>query len=585
MRLIFTTFLVLLHCLPLQPATAQRNREPAPPTQDFALIRGLVIAGSPKYDGASAFFVQNGRFTAVGEDAEILALTSPETHIIDAEGKLILPGFIDGHTHLMMGKNLLLGVNLTGLASKSEWLELIKHKVANLPEEAWLIGGNWDHTLGDGILPTKEELDSVTGDHPAILWDIDHHSAWANTAALRAANINAETIPPPGGKIELNAQGQPSGILLEGAGFLVEASMPKESEERQKQGLLAAMKVANSHGITTVHDMSGFPSEQNINLSFAELAATGRSTVRVWEGLLLPTDPGDLVAAAQNRDHYKKRLRETNIELKKGPLFELGYVKYVMDGVLSTRTALLSETYSDVPTNTSPFMSIEALSQLTRQANEAGFSVATHAVGDAAVSRVLDAYAKAGTKPTNPNRIEHIELINAKDIPRLEALNVVASMQPYHLACCGEKYVRARVGADRIHQSYRWKTLLHHNVDLVLGSDWPTSPFSPIEQINAATERNSSDQKSPTPYWPYAEEALTLSDAIYAYTSANAAITDWGGDIGSIEPVKWADFVILDGATANEPLTSLEQVRVFATYLAGDRVYQRASSVDAPLKN
>ena len=546
--------------------------EPAP---DLIIYDVRVKTGNPGRPEATAFAVTAGRFSAVGSSTALLALAGAETELIELGGLMVTPGFIDSHTHLMLGKNLTLGVDLTGLVTQQEWLTRIEERVAGLAPQEWLVGGNWDHNLDKGVLPTKEDLDRVTGAHPAILWDIDHHSAWVNTAALEHAQFSAATPVPPGGAILLNELGEPSGILLESAGFLMEAAMPRDSTARQEEGILGAMALANQLGITMVHDMSAFSTDTALNEVIVNLTARGKSTVRVWEGLLQPDSPKAIARAVRDRDRYRRRIDDSGVESSVGPLFDLGYVKYFMDGVLSTRTAVLNHPYSDAPDTSGGigFLSVDELSSLTRAANEAGFAVATHAVGDRAVSDVLDAYEAAGTQSTHPNRIEHLEIVAEKDVERFATLGISASMQPYHLGCCGENYVRDRLGDDRLSRTYLWRTLAEYGVAVVLGSDWPTSPFNPLSQIAAVVSRQSKSPGGGLSDWPPLEEALTFDEAVIGYSHSGAAITAWADQVGSIEVGKWADFVVLDGSATQSPDTLLLEARVLSTYLAGRRVY------------
>ncbi|AQV98992.1 amidohydrolase [Cupriavidus necator] len=536
---------------------------------DLIVVNGDVRTVDPGKPKVEAFAVEKGKFSAIGSNKEIKALANAGTRVIDAGGKTITPGFIDGHTHLAFGTDLVTGVDLSYVPDKKTWLEKIKEADARMPKGAWLTGGGWDYTLREGKLPTKEDLDAVVPDRVVILRDIDFHSAWVNSKALEAGGVTASSEVPEGGQILLNDKGQPSGILLEGATDLVEKHRPVPTDTERREALLQTMKFASSLGITAVNDMASLAAVHD----YAALVAGKKMPLRVWYGFF-EGDPKAIAGAVKDRDEVDRIMAASGEAQKKGPLLKLGYTKSVMDGVLSTRTAYLHEDYSDQHGwRGKPFETKEQLAAAIRASNENGFPTAVHAIGDGSVSLVLDVFAEASMPRAQPNRIEHIEMVEASDIKRFKDLGVVASMQPDHATGTIGKYITERIGEGREPRAYVWHSMLDAGVPLVFGSDWPTSPLSPLTQINDAVFRESPFGLGNGPWHP--EQAVSFDQALYAYTQAGANMTPWGKQIGSISVGKWADFVVIDG-TLPDPLDrSIRQRKVGATYLAGTEVYRK----------
>lgn len=542
---------------------------PAIAAADLIVVNADVRTADLAKPKAQAFAVEGGKFAAVGSNDEIKALADSSTRTIDAGGKTITPGFIDGHTHLTMGTDMVLGADLSYIPDKKTWLEKIKEADARLPKGAWLTGGGWDYTLGEGKLPTKEDLDAVVPDRVVILRDIDFHSVWVNSKALEVGGVTAKSEVKEGGQILLNDKGEPSGILLEAAGELVEKHRPVATDAERRAGLLETLKFANSVGITAVNDMSDLAAVHD----YAALVADKKMPLRVWYGFF-EGDPKKIAAAVNDRRAVDKISSESGEQEKKGPLLKLGYTKSVMDGVLSTRTAYLHQDYSDQKGwKGKPFETKEQLAAAIRASNENGFPTAVHAIGDGSVSLVLDAFAEASVPRAQPNRIEHIEVVETSDIKRFKDLGVVASMQPNHATGTIGKYITERIGENREPRAYVWHSMLEAGVPLVFGSDWPTSPLSPLTQINDAVFRESPFGLGNGPWHP--EQAVSFDQALFSYTQAGANMTPWGNQIGSISVGKWADFVVIDGSLPDPLDRSIRQRKVEATYLAGNEVYRK----------
>jgi predicted amidohydrolase YtcJ len=543
------------------------------PGPDLIVINADVRTVDSTMPSAEAFAITMGKFVAVGSTGEIQDLARENTDVIDVGGVTITPGLIDGHTHLLMGSGLAVGVDLSEIEDKSEWLRIIRDKAQSLPEGAWILGGAWDHNLSDGVLPTKEMLDSVAPDHPVLLRDIDGHSAWANSLAIELAGVTADSTVPPGGEIVVDPNtGDLTGIFLESAGGLFGDSPGMAEATDPVVGIKAAVALANSLGITAVHDMSNNFDE------FLSVFDDGDLTLRVWQGARPPrvTDrsPSDIYAEmAAERERVRMHVAGNPQTASMGILFDIGYTKLMVDGVLSTYTALMKAPYSDNPDAVAEaFVTQEQLNSLIAAAHDNGFPVAVHAIGDEGVSWVLDGFAESPTPAgVLGDRIEHIEVVTPDDVERFESLGVTASMQPHHATCCVGNYVIDHIGRDRLPNAYVWRSMLDSDIPLVLGSDWPTSPLNPLIQMADTIHRETRIDGVVRP-WDEGN-ALTFEEALYGYTQAGANMTSWSDQIGSISVGKWADFVILDEKLPADVDRALENRQVAATYLAGNRVY------------
>lgn len=560
--------------VPLMIALACSGDGGAPAVEgpaDLIVVGADIRTSDPDNPTAVALAVKDGRVLAVGSDRMVRALAGPSTEIVDARSATVLPGLIDGHTHISGGASLVNGVDLTGISDKATWLEMIARRSAELPEGEWLTGGRWDHTLSDGVLPTRADLDRVVPERPVVLSDIDGHSTWVNTKALELAGITRDSEVPPGGEIVLDPEtGEPTGILLEGASGLVSRARPARDESRRRSDLRSTVSHVLSMGITSAHDMSG-----RIGLSdYLSMVEDGDLRLRVWYGVPAARSVEQAEEYATLRGEVARRVEAAGLADEWGPLLALGYFKAVIDGVLSTRTAVMLEPYSDAPEVAGvPFQSAEDLTNVVRLGNSRGFPVAIHAIGDGAVRMTLDAFEEGGSPTGLRNRIEHIEVVTPEDVDRFAELGVAASMQPNHGTGVIGKYITPRIGVEREPNAYVWGDMLRHGVHLVFGSDWATSPLSPLVQIADAVFRESPTGLLEGTWYP--DNAVTFEEALHAYTQGGADMTAWADEIGSLTVGKWADFVILDGTLPRPLDRSIRERNVQATYVAGKKVYER----------
>ena len=561
-------FVASLSCLILLASILSLETSYASP--DVIIVNADIRTADPKQMTAQALAIKDGKFFAIGSSLEIDKLKDKETRVIDAEGKTILPGFIDSHTHLSSGAKIVTGIDLTGIEKKSVWLEMIAERVKTMEPGEWLLGGRWDYTFEDKGLPTRWELDRVAPNNPVALSDIDGHSMWVNSLAIEKAKIKADSEVPVGGQILVDeTSGVPNGILLEGAMELIwDAPTYIRDSDRARDKINLVIDYANSLGITSVHDMSS-----RIELDkYKDLALDKELYLRVFWGEHSKFSQED--DSTNNSDLIKELINQYKIHNnEQGPLIEYGFTKYVIDGVLSTHTAALIDPYSDRPEIVGePFYIQEEINRLVKRANGLGMPVAIHAIGDRGVKMALNAFEYSGNS-TLANRVEHVEIIDPKDVERFKQLKVTASMQPNHGTGVIGKYITPRVGEEREQFAYIWNGFLKSGVRLALSSDFATSPFSPLIQLADAVFRESPSGLYDGPWYP--EQALSFDDALYAYTQIGAELSGWGDQIGSITVGKYADFVILDQTLSKPVGRELKSTKVSKTYFAGQLIFPK----------
>ena len=544
--------------------TAQLTANP-----DVIVINADVRTSDKSNGRASAFAVKDSKFIAVGNTEGILSMAGDSTKIIDANGSTVVPGFIDSHTHLSSGAKIVTGINLSEIREKAVWLEMIKERVKTMQPGEWLLGGRWDYTFENKGYPTRWELDAVAPNNPVALSDIDGHSMWVNTMAIELSGIEADSEVPMGGQIVLNEEGVPTGILLEGAMELVwqNESYVRDSDLARNE-IEQVIDYATSLGITSVHDMS---SRIELN-KYKELAADQKLNLRIFWGEHSKFSQEDDSTNQNNLiyqliDQYKVHDDEL------GPMIEYGFIKYVIDGVLSTHTAALVDPYTDRPDVIGePFYIQNELNFLVKRANSLGMPVAIHAIGDRGVQMALNAF-EFSNHLNLANRVEHVEVIQPGTVERFRELNVTASMQPNHGTGVIGKYITPRIGTEREKFAYVWNDFLKGGVRLALSSDFATSPFSPLVQLFDAVFRESPSGLYDGAWYP--EQRISFDEALYAYTQIGADLSGWGEEIGSITNGKWADFVILN-QRLNDPVgRELKDTLVSSTFFAGKEVYSK----------
>ena len=461
----------------------------------------------------------------------------------------IFPGFNDAHTHLGGAGRTKLNVDLTGVKSLADMLAKIKSAAYAAPAGHWLTGGNWDHTLwADKVLPTRQDLDKVTGDHPTFLDRIDGHIAIANSSALAAAGITGKTQPPQGGAIDHDSNGEPTGIVRESAQGLVYKVIPPPTPEERRKGDELAIKDALTHGVTSVQDFSDWDDF----LVFEQMEKEGNLHLRISEWLPFK-DPLDELKA--HRAHH-----DVN-----DPLLHTGFLKGFMDGSLGSRTAAMKAPFADDPNNTGLAQyTQDELNKMAVERAAAGFQLGFHAIGDKATAMALEAYAQPGISTAARNRIEHAQVVDPADIPRFKQLGVIASMQPNHLLT-DMNWAVDRLGPKRAAYSYAWKAFLDAGVPLAFGTDYPVEPITPFRGLYAAVTRmNEAGTKT---YYP--ENKLTRGQALYAYTQGSAYAEFAEKRKGKLLPGYDADFILVDRDLYKVAPPSILHTKIIQTFVAG----------------
>jgi len=579
----------------VQPKNSAANRKPklnmAP---EIIYFNGVIYTGEglagDKPQTVQAMAIGGGKVLAVGTSEEIAKLAGPHTRLRDinsaSTGTCIFPGFNDAHVHLGAAGRTKLNIDLTGVTSLDAMLRQIADFARNQPTGHWLTGGNWDHTLwAQKMLPTRQDLDKVTGDHPAFLDRIDGHISVANSAALVAAGITGATKPPQGGAIDLDAKGEPTGILRESAQELVYQVIPSPAHEERRRGDELAIADAVSHGITSVQDNSDWEDF----LVYEELEKEGKLNLRISEWLPFRAPVEEL---KRKRAHHDAN----------DPILHTGMLKGFMDGSLGSRTAAMKAPFADDSGNTGlPQYKQAELNSMAIERAKAGFQIGFHAIGDAGVAMGLDAFEEAeknhppilqpssqkasagtpcsGIPRTAPcqkaapvgsprYRIEHAQVVDPADIPRFARLGIIASMQPNHLLT-DMNWAEDRLGPQRAAYSYAWKAFLDAHVPLAFGTDYPVEPVTPFRGLYAAVTRM--NEKGTKSFYP--ENKLTRGQALFAYTQGSAYAEFAEKHKGKLVPGYDADFIVIDRDLYKIGAPAILQTNVLETFVAGQEVY------------
>ena len=545
---------------PTRPAAAKTGGAPEVIFFDGAIYTGAGFAEDHPQT-VEAMAIGGGKVLAIGTNQEITRLAGPHTRLRDLgsanTGVFIYPGFNDAHTHLGEAGRTKMNLDLTGVKSLAAMLSKIESFARNAAPGGWLTGGNWDHTLwAEKVLPTRQDLDKVTGGHPTFLNRIDGHIAIANSTALAVAGITGRTAPPQGGAIDLDVKGEPTGILRESAQGLVYKAIPPPSHDQRRRGDELAIADALSHGVTSVQDFSDW---QDF-LVFEEIEKEGKLSLRISEWLPFVAP---LEKLKEMRAHHNPN----------DPMLHTGMLKGFMDGSLGSRTAAMKAPFADDLANTGlPQFTQEQLNSMTAERVRAGFQLGFHAIGDKASTMALDAYTAAYSQPSAckaaRNRIEHAQVVDPADIPRFARLGVIASMQPNHLLT-DMNWAEDRLGSQRAAYSYAWKAFLDAGVPLAFGTDYPVEPVTPFRGLYAAvTRKNEAGNKE---YFP--ENKLTRGPSLYAYTQGSAYAEFAEKHKGKLLPGYDADFILVDRDLYKVDAAAILGTVVLEAFVAGEQVY------------
>ena len=536
------------------------------PNADLIITNAKVWTVDTANPTAQAVAVLGDRMIAVGSNADVEALRSPATRVIDAGGKLLLPGFNDAHVHFVSGGMQLDSVQLNDAVSADEFARRIGEQAKRTSKGEWIQGGDWDETKwSSSALPTRQLIDPVTPNNPVFVSRYDGHSALANSAALRLAGVTSQTPDPPGGAIVRDAQGNPTGDLKDAAMDLVSKVIPPVTHEQRLRAMRRALEHAAHVGVTSFQDMNDENDSFDDIRAYGELLQTGELTARVYVA------PG--IADWQE-------LAKVGIRHAFGSSFlRTGALKGFADGSLGSRTAYFFQPFSDDPSNLGLLgKQMQPLLQMRNrmtQADSAGLQICTHAIGDRAISTVLDLYADL--VKSNPGidrrlRIEHAQHMAEKDFARFAQLNVIASVQPYHAIDDG-RWAEAYIGHERASRTYAFRTFLNNGAHLAFGTDWDVAPLNPILTVYAAVTRATLDGKNPQGWFP--EQKLTVAEAIEAYTMGSAYAEFQEQEKGSITPGKLADMVLLSDDIFSIDPAKIRDVKVLKTMVGGKVVWDQ----------
>jgi predicted amidohydrolase YtcJ len=529
------------------------------------IVYGRVWTGDSAAPWAGAVAVAGDTVVAVGDSARLARMAGSATRALSSGQGMVVPGFMDGHTHFMDGGLQLARIDLRDAASPAEFIARLKAYAAKLRAGEWIRGGDWDHERWPGApLPERSWIDSVTPNNPVFINRLDGHMSLANSVALKLAAVTQATGEVRGGAIVRGPGREPTGIFKDNAQALVLRVVENYSPEQDDSALARAMAWAAARGVTGVASLSNGRGARSVWAEYAALQrvrAAGRLTVRVT---LYP----EIWAWRQVADSVRVHGRNDD-------WIDVNGVKGYVDGSLGSTTALFYQAYAEAPSTGGLLVTPEdSLRAWIGAADSAGIQVAVHAIGERANGLLLSIYdsvARAHGPGDRRFRIEHAQHLRPQDVSRLAALGVIASMQPYHALDDG-RWAAKRIGPERIKNMYVFRSLLNAGAHLAFGSDWTVAPIDPLLGIYAAVTRRTLDGKNPDGWIP--EQKITVEEALRAYTSGNAYGVFAERTRGQLAPGYKADLVLLDRDLTRILPEAIERVSVRATVVGGRIVYQ-----------
>jgi len=548
-----------LHAQAVATAPALRLASRATGVARTVVYTGQFITLDSLQPRADAIAVRDGRLVAVGSVAQVEAQVGTGVRHVALRGTVV-PGLADAHVHVASLGETLESLDLRAL-SKEAILARVREAARRAPAGAWIQGGGWDQSFWGGDFPTATELDAASAGHPVLLTRIDGHATWANSRALQLSGITAATRDPAGGRIVRGEGGVPAGVLIDDAIELVTKAVPPLTMRARVARLQRALAQYARWGLTEVHDAGV---DRPTLAAYRRLARAGALPVRVY---------AMAAADAATLDDV----------LPRGPVvgdaqgtFTLRCVKIVDDGALGSRGARLAAPYSDDASQRGFDMAPgDSLDRLVARARTHGFQVAVHAIGDAATTDVLDAFARVGTPATVRDarfRLEHASMIADRDLPRLAALGVVASMQPVF---AGEysRFAEARVGGARLSTVLRTRDVLSSGAVMAAGTDFPASDTGdPIATLDALVTRRGADG-TPVDGW-IPDQGVEVGVALRAMTIAPAFAAFEEGEGGIIAVGRRADLTVLSGDPLASPNDARRRLTVLQTIVGGRTVYR-----------
>ena len=538
---------------PLLALFAALLSSPAWPDTLVSNVNGIQAAADDRIEHFGSLLIGDD-----GRVKQVMANPSPRMsrvdRMINGEGRTLLPGLIDGHGHVTDLGFYALRLNVTGSASLAELQQRLRDYAAAHPDMTWIQGGGWNQELWpDKRFPRSADLDAIVPDRPVVLERVDGHAIVANSAAMKAAGVMATTAAPSGGEIH-------DGLFVDAARGLIDKAIPKPTPAEMDQALAKAQEILLANGVTSVGSMSTSIPDW---LAFRRAGEAGRLNVRLMA----------YIGAAQAAE---ANMRPT--EWLYGDRLRAVGVKLFADGALGSRGAWLKQPYADKPDSRGlQFHSDAEMLLLADRAAGAGFQLATHAIGDAANAQIISVYERLHRKYPGDRRwrIEHFQIVDPGDIPRLAPAGIIASMQPTHQTS-DRLMAEKRLGPNRLAGAYAWQTVLKSGARLAFGTDFPVESPNPFPGLSAAISRQDGNGQPPGGWIP--SERLTLGQALYAYTGGAAYAGFAEGKIGILEPGKWADFVLVDRDPTKVDAQSLAKTQVLETWVAGMKVFSRPSA-------
>ena len=540
-------------------------------TPEMIITNAKVLTMDEDRPRAEAVAVAGGRILAVGSRAEVEALAGPATRMVDAAGRTLLPGFVESHLHLVLGGNELSQLQLGGVSGFDALAASFRDYAAKNSGLPLLMAQGAAYEILDHPV-TRHDLDRVIADRPIAMMSPDHHTVWANTAALEAAGLLHGAAMPAGHVVVMGADGTATGELLEFEAFSPVLALTGDlhlqlgiatggepspwpdavQRAKDKEKVAAGLAHCAAHGITSMVNMDG---NRYTCVLLAEMEAEGRLTARVKVPF-----------------HFKPQMELSELDRASAMAAEFtgdwvtsGFVKMFMDGVVDSRTAYMLHDYPGTSERGAPLFEAERFKEICREISRRDLQIAVHAIGDGAVRQTIDGYEAAG-RPDLRHRIEHIELIDRADVPRLGALGITASVQPPHppgamdFPMSTMEHVFHR---ERWRDAYLWKSLADHGARLAFASDWPVTDVSVMRGIQAALTR--------VPYEGCQDERVSLMEVLYAYTAGGAWAAHMEGRTGRLREGMAADLVLIDGDIEAIPAERIGQTGIALT-IAGGRV-------------